>query len=88
LNATDGRQLWSFTTSYHQTTSPTLFNGVLYGGSDDSVYALRVASPTPSPTPSASTVISNTQLIIIGGLVVLIIIASIVILVLKKEHNA
>ena len=87
LNSTDGDQLWNFTiaNSYYLTTSPAFFDGVLYAGGGNTVYALRVASPTPSPTPPPSTVISNTQLIIIGELVAVIIIASIVILLLRKK---
>ena len=87
LNAIDGDQLWNFTipNSYYLTTSPTFFNGVVYAGCANSVYALRVASPTPSPTPPPSTAISNTQLIIIGGLVAVIIIATMVLLMFKRR---
>jgi outer membrane protein assembly factor BamB len=87
LNSFNGDHLWNFTiaNSYYLTTSPTFFNGVVYAGCGNTVNALRVASPTPSPTTPPSTIISNTHLIIIGGLVAVIIIASIAILLLRRK---
>ena len=85
LNAIDGDQLWNFTTSSYQTTSPAFFDGVVYAANYNTVFALRVASPTPSPTPPSSTVISNTQLIIIGGLVAVIIVATVVLLMFQRR---
>ncbi|MGD0072116.1 MAG: PQQ-binding-like beta-propeller repeat protein [Candidatus Bathyarchaeia archaeon] len=57
LNATNGDELWSYTTGAEVESSPAVVKGVVYVGSDDgSVYALGAltSSPSPSPTPTAS----------------------------------
>ena len=77
MNATNGAELWNYTTGNGVWSSPLVVNGVVFVGSDDgSVYALG-ASPTSS----------NILFIIIGVVVVVVIVAAVVILMFKKRFK-
>jgi outer membrane protein assembly factor BamB len=80
LNATDGTELWSYTTGGIVESSPAVVNGVVYVGSDDgNVYAL--GSPTPSPTKPFPT------LLVVAISVAVVAVAGVGLLVYLKKRK-
>ncbi len=63
INATNGNKLGNYTFDSNSWSSPTLYEGNLYVGSNDwnvycfteAAYNIPVSTPTPSPTPQSST---------------------------------
>ena len=80
MNATNGQQLWNYTTGSAIDSSPAVVGGVVYIGTDDwNIYAL--GSPTLPPSSTSS----ETLFIAIGVVVAVVIVAAVVFLMFKKR---
>ena len=82
LNSTTGSQIWDFPTQNQINSSPAVFNGVIYIGSQDGNF-YAIGKPLTSPSPLMS--LLNALFIIVGVVAAVVIAVVIVLLIFKKE---